>query len=87
MGIKVASYSLSSLSLDPFLRMDYDYLKITEELNTVLPLGHVKLELWVEEQISLMLPSIHKVTPVCVRAPRTAAKPCAKKTVRGASFR
>lgn len=33
MGIKVTSYNLSTLSGDPFLRMDFDYLQITKELN------------------------------------------------------
>lgn len=33
MGLKVTSYNLSNLSGDPFLRMDFDYLEITKELN------------------------------------------------------
>lgn len=33
MGLKVTSYNLSTLSGDPFLRMDFDYLETTKELN------------------------------------------------------
>jgi restriction endonuclease S subunit len=33
MGLKVTSYNLSTFSGDPFLRMDFDYLEITKELN------------------------------------------------------
>src|SRR4051812_3481672 len=33
MGVKIASYNLNTFSKDPFLRMDFDYWKITEELN------------------------------------------------------
>jgi restriction endonuclease S subunit len=31
--MKITSYNLSTLSGDPFLRMDFDYLEITKELN------------------------------------------------------
>jgi type I restriction enzyme, S subunit len=33
MGIKITSYNLNTFSGDPFLRMDFDYWKITNELN------------------------------------------------------
>ena len=33
MGLKVTSNNISTLASDPFLRMDFDYLEITKELN------------------------------------------------------
>ncbi len=42
MGIKVTSYNLSDLAGDPFLRMDFDYLEITKELNVTREIPRLK---------------------------------------------
>ncbi|MBK6937998.1 MAG: hypothetical protein IPH18_14805 [Chitinophagaceae bacterium] len=42
MGLKIASQSLSSLSGDPFLRMDFDYLEISKEMNITRDIPRLK---------------------------------------------
>jgi type I restriction enzyme, S subunit len=42
MGLKITTHSLSSLSGDPFLRMDFDYLEITREMNITRDIPRLK---------------------------------------------
>jgi type I restriction enzyme S subunit len=42
MGLKIITHSLSGLSGDPFLRMDFDYLEITREMNITRDIPRLK---------------------------------------------